>query len=269
MNGDLPYDDDQPAMAGGDEPVEVTDDDFDRMLQEMEDEIGDMPSFDDSGDDDEVDEASEDSVITSDGESGDGESADESLDLATADDEDEFVPEQPSAIAEVTLGAEDSLSISYSVQVAAGDGSFVDCESKGLLAGAREYKVTVLDDFTFGFDSTRCRYEVLLDPNSVDSGLKDVEPGSECAIDLDDDGRLSLAKPAGMRLAIHRIARNADGSQALTPVASVGPESAEAVPIPLIRSAQGDVAEYMLGVGLADCEPPSYAFSVYMAVKLA
>ena len=274
------------AMADGDgedEPLDdMTDDDFDRMLREMEDELGDMPSVDDDSsdgeepepadEDEDEDEASEDSVVTSDGEGESGDSGDaaESLDLATADDADEDVTEveQPTVPAAVTLGADDTLSISYTVQVADGDGGFVDTESRGLLAGARDYKITVLDDFAFGFDATRCRYEVMLDPNAVSVGLKDVEPGSESPILLDDDGGLLLARPAGMRLAIHRIARNPDGSQALIAVASVGPERSEDVPIPLIPPVAGAVAEYMVGGGLADCDPPSYAFSVYMAVKL-
>jgi hypothetical protein len=221
------------------------DDDFDRMLREMSQEL--------SSEDDE-DLPTEDS-----------EDEDEDPDL------EETVLVAP-ASGEKTLHVFrplDTLSVSYVVQVSTGSGGFVETEAKGVLQGERGYPITALDDFAFGFDGMRNNYEIILDPNALGYGLSELPTGTQWNLRVDEEGQLVLDKPVGLRVAAHRIARDAAGGQDLTPLCNVGPEAPETIALPIeIGETTPEHGEFMIGMGLADTEPPSFAFSVYLAIRL-
>ena len=226
------------------------DDEFERMLQQMEDELSQDGDYDLPTEDDEDDSA--DLSLAS-------VSMDPDFETTLLDRE----ADRPGFL----FGLQDELSLSFAVQVAAGDGTFAETDAKGVLTGARAYKVTVLDDFSFGADNMRNSYEVILDPNSAPVGLLDVPAGTQWDLACDEEGRVVLDKPAGVRLAVHVIARDPDGTQAITQVSAVGPEEAQKVVLPVTDNG-AEHAEFMVGIGLAECEPPSYAFSVYLAIKM-
>jgi len=236
-------------MNDSKEPEENLPDDeeFERMLQQMEEVLSQDGDLD---------------VPTEDGED---DSSDLLLTTGSID------PEFETTVIEkrdLRIDPSEDLELSFAVQVAAGDGTFAETEAKGLLTGARGYKVTVLDDFSFGADARRNDYEIILDPNSATVGLLDVPAGTQWDLLCDDEGRVVMDKPEGVRIAVHAISRKPDGSQVVSQVSAVGPETAEQVVLP-ISDASGGHAEFMVGVGMAESEPSSYAFSVYLAIKLS
>ena len=235
-------------MNDSNDPSDVTppDDEFERMLQQMEEELSQDGEASDAGED----------------------SADFSLASLSMDpDFETTIIDRGEDGSGFLFGQDDELSLSFAVQVAAGDGSFSETDAKGVLAGARSYKVTVLDDFSFGADAMRNSYEIILDPNSAMVSLQDVPAGTQWVLQCDDEGRLMLDKPAGVRVSVHGIARNPDGTQALVQLSAAGPEEARQVFLP-VTDTGADHAEFMIGIGMAESEPPSHAFSVYLAIKL-
>jgi len=224
-------------------------DDFDRMLREMSEELG---SIDD------------DDIPTDDGEADDDTGGlDPDLEATILD------TPPPSEPTPHLFGPNDLLTVSYAVQVATSTGGFVETEAKGVLSNARGYPITALDDFAFGFDGMRNAYEIILDPNALGYGLSELPTGTQWNLRVDETGRLVVDKPVGLRLSVHRIDRDASGGQALTPLCNVGPEAPETVHLAIeVDDPPAEHAEFMVGMGLADTEPPSFAFSVYLAVKL-
>jgi len=222
------------------------DDEFERMLEQMEEEL----SGDDEPDDptlDEEEDSDELALVTS--------SLDPDLEPTVVERRD------------LRVDPDDDLSLNFAVQVTAGDGTFHATEATGLLAGSRCYKVTVLDDFSFGADALRNNYEIILDPNAAAVSLQDVPAGTQWDLRCDEQGRVVMDKPVGVRIAVHAISRKSDGTQSVSQVAEAGPEGAGLVALP-ITEASGGHAEFMVGIGVAETDPPSYAFSVYLAVKI-
>lgn len=235
-----------PAQEHADHAASATaDDEFERMLREMSEELGsdddeDLPTED--SEDDEEDPDLEETVL-----------------VAPTD----------SATSRHVFRPLDSLTLSYVVQVSTGSGGFVETEARGTLQGERGYPITALDDFAFGFDGMRNAYEIVLDPNALGYGLSELPTGSQWNLRVGEDGELVLDKPSGLRVAVHRIERSAAGGQNLAQLCNVGPEAPETVPLPIeISETRPEHAEFMIGMGLADTEPPSFAFSVYLAIRL-
>ncbi len=162
-----------------------------------------------------------------------------------------------------------TLVVQYQVEVATADGSFVRTEATGLLSGAQEYRLQIQDDFSFGFDSRRNDYEIILNPNATDVELDEIEGDRDCRI-VYQEGQVLMDKPVGVRLDVYRIHRLADGQRSVAKITSSAPETAEHVLLPTDPTNRyGGYTEYMLGVGLAALESRCYAFSIYTAVKLA
>lgn len=235
---------DAPSAASSTE-----EEDFERMLRELSEELASM-------DDDEI--------PTDDGEAdADTGGLDPDLEATILD------TPPPSEPTPHLFGPNDLLTISYAVQVSTGSGGFVETEARGVLANARGYPITALDDFAFGFDGMRNAYEIILDPNALGYGLSELPTGTQWNIRVDENGRLVLDKPVGLRVAVHRIDRDASGGQALTPLCNEGPDAPQTVHLAIeVDDPPAEHAEFMVGMGLADTEPPSFAFSVYLAVKL-
>lgn len=236
----------EPAPEQAELSASATDEDeFERMLREMSQEL--------SSEDDE--------------------------DLPTDDGEDEGEdPDLEETVLVTPAAAEtssyvfrplDALTVSYVVQVSTGSGGFAETEAKGVLQGERGYPITALDDFAFGFDGMRNSYEIILDPNALGYGLSELPTGTQWNLRVDEEGQLVLDKPIGLRVAAHRIVRDEAGGQNLTQLCNVGPEAPETIPLPIeVGEIVPEHGEFMIGMGLADTEPPSFAFSVYLAVRL-